>query len=179
MKLYEEEQKARSITLYWVLGIGVVAVFLFWGSSNNKQTAPPTPTPDFSNVKAYDQYGPQETQFAIDTYEDKMALTSDYIENKLKQEGDPGYLTAVAPNEIGVSEPVSVAKYPSSCIGGCSVPPPGCDIKGNISFGSQEKIYQIPGQKYYTATIIDPSYGERWFCTEAEAQANGWRKSMQ
>jgi hypothetical protein len=35
----------------------------------------------------------------------------------------------------------------------------------------------VPGQAYYDQTVIDPSHGERWFCTEAEAQANGWRKS--
>jgi hypothetical protein len=34
-------------------------------------------------------------------------------------------------------------------------------------------------QKFYHATVIDPRYGERWFCTEAEAIANGWRKNAQ
>ena len=51
-----------------------------------------------------------------------------------------------------------------------------CDIKGNISM-SGEKIYHVPGQKYYDATVIDESYGERWFCTEEEARAAGWRKA--
>jgi hypothetical protein len=51
----------------------------------------------------------------------------------------------------------------------------GCDIKGNISKNSDEKIYHMPGQKYYDATRISPQYGERWFCTEAEAKAAGWR----
>ena len=49
-------------------------------------------------------------------------------------------------------------------------------IKGNIS-SSGEKIYHVPGQQYYDATVIDESKGERWFCTEAEAVAAGWRKS--
>ncbi len=51
-----------------------------------------------------------------------------------------------------------------------------CTIKGNIN-SSGEKIYHVPGQKYYDSTRIDTEYGERWFCSEAEAQAAGWRKS--
>lgn len=51
-----------------------------------------------------------------------------------------------------------------------------CNIKGNINW-SGEKIYHTPGQQYYESTIIDTAYGERWFCTEAEAQGAGWRKS--
>jgi len=63
------------------------------------------------------------------------------------------------------------------CPKGCTYHPDGCDIKGNIAFDTKEKIYHIPGGEYYSDTIINPSYGERWFCTEAEAIANGWRKS--
>lgn len=51
-----------------------------------------------------------------------------------------------------------------------------CEIKGNIS-ARGEKIYHLPGQKYYNATRISESKGERWFCSEAEAQAAGWRRS--
>ena len=54
-------------------------------------------------------------------------------------------------------------------------PDPNCIIKGNIS--SSGKIYHMPGQKYYDKTQIDTSRGERWFCTEQEAQSAGWRKS--
>ncbi|WP_338610675.1 hypothetical protein V6617_10035 [Pelagibacterium nitratireducens] len=52
-----------------------------------------------------------------------------------------------------------------------------CDIKGNVSIGSGEKIFHVPGQRYYAETIIRPEYGERWFCSETEARAAGWRKS--
>ena len=55
-------------------------------------------------------------------------------------------------------------------------PATGCVIKGNIS-SSGEKIYHLPGQRYYNQTVIDESRGERWFCTEEEAVAAGWRKS--
>ena len=61
--------------------------------------------------------------------------------------------------------------------GGCSFHPPGCDIKGNISLTTGEKIYHMPGDEFYDSTVINLRKGERWFCTEDEAIANGWRKS--
>ncbi len=52
-----------------------------------------------------------------------------------------------------------------------------CIIKGNISYNTGERIYHVPGGNYYDATVINTGQGERWFCSEAEAQAAGWRKS--
>jgi endonuclease YncB( thermonuclease family) len=52
----------------------------------------------------------------------------------------------------------------------------GCVIKGNIS-SSGERIYHMPGQQHYAATKITESKGERWFCSEEEARAAGWRKA--
>lgn len=51
-----------------------------------------------------------------------------------------------------------------------------CSIKGNINYNG-EKIYHVPGQEYYDSTVINTDYGERWFCSEEEALAAGWRKS--
>lgn len=55
-------------------------------------------------------------------------------------------------------------------------PNASCRIKGNINLGG-ERIYHLPGQRYYGATRIDPAYGERWFCTEADARAAGFRRA--
>lgn len=57
-------------------------------------------------------------------------------------------------------------------------PPPDhdCRIKGNIS-GRGVRIYHIPGQRDYARTRIRPQQGERWFCTEMEARAAGWRRA--
>lgn len=52
-----------------------------------------------------------------------------------------------------------------------------CNIKGNISYNTGEKIYHVPGQEYYSETRISLLKGERWFCSEEEARAAGWRKS--
>jgi len=54
-----------------------------------------------------------------------------------------------------------------------------CRIKGNISINSRERIYHVPGQLYYEETRISPQYGERWFCSEADARAAGWRRAGQ
>ena len=64
-----------------------------------------------------------------------------------------------------------------TCQYGCKAHLEGCDIKGNISYSTKEKIYHMPGQEYYLQTVITPMSGERWFCTEEEAIANGWRKA--
>lgn len=41
-----------------------------------------------------------------------------------------------------------------------------------------ERIYHMPFQQHYGRTRIDPSNGERWFRTEDEAQAAGWRRAL-
>ena len=51
--------------------------------------------------------------------------------------------------------------------------PNDCIIKGNIS--SRGKIYHTPSSPWYDRTKINIAKGERWFCTEEEAQAAGWR----
>jgi endonuclease YncB( thermonuclease family) len=52
----------------------------------------------------------------------------------------------------------------------------GCTIKGNIS-ANGERIYHVRGGYFYDRTRINPVKGERWFCTEADARAAGWRRS--
>ena len=57
------------------------------------------------------------------------------------------------------------------------LPSGSCLIKGNVSSGG--RIYHVPGSDSYDRTRIDESRGERWFCTEAEARAAGWRAPAQ
>ena len=40
---------------------------------------------------------------------------------------------------------------------------------------SGEKVYHTPDSPWYERTAIDTGAGERWFCTEREAQEAGWR----
>lgn len=51
-----------------------------------------------------------------------------------------------------------------------------CNIKGNVNTRG-ERIYHVPGQRYYEETRIVANHGERWFCSEKEARSAGWRKS--
>jgi hypothetical protein len=68
-------------------------------------------------------------------------------------------------------------KSGGGCPTGCTAPPPGCAIKGNINRKTGDRVYHLPGQKHYDEVTVEPEAGERWFCTEDEAQASGWRKS--
>ena len=49
-----------------------------------------------------------------------------------------------------------------------------CRIKGNV-LSKGERIYHVPGGRDYERTRIGEGSGERMFCSEAEAQAAGWR----
>lgn len=71
------------------------------------------------------------------------------------------------------------SKSSTGCPDGCTHQKEGCEIKGNISYDTGEKIYHLPWQEFYSETVINSDYGERWFCTEEEARQNGWRKSNQ
>jgi hypothetical protein len=83
---------------------------------------------------------------------------------------------------IATERPVTENQPPaapaSACPNGCTSHVAGCDIKGNASFETGEKIYHVPGGEFYDATTINPDYGERWFCNQADAILNGWRKSQ-
>jgi endonuclease YncB( thermonuclease family) len=51
--------------------------------------------------------------------------------------------------------------------------PNGCAIKGNVTARGQ--IYHMPWSPWYGKVRVEASKGERWFCSEAEAKAAGWR----
>lgn len=54
--------------------------------------------------------------------------------------------------------------------------PTGCPIKGNVTAGG--RIYHMPWSPWYGKVRIDGHPGKRWFCTETEAQAAGWRPAF-
>ncbi len=51
--------------------------------------------------------------------------------------------------------------------------PAGCAIKGNVS--ESVRIYHMPWSPWYQKVKIETGKGERWFCSEAEAAAAGFR----
>jgi hypothetical protein len=54
---------------------------------------------------------------------------------------------------------------------------PSCElVKGNID-AKGRKLYHLPGMKNYNQVKIDEAKGEKFFCTEQEAQEAGWTKA--
>jgi endonuclease YncB( thermonuclease family) len=53
------------------------------------------------------------------------------------------------------------------------VAPNGCAIKGNVT--GHGRIYYMPWSPRYGMVKIEVAKGERWFCSEIEAAAAGWR----
>lgn len=53
------------------------------------------------------------------------------------------------------------------------VAPEGCAIKGNVTKNGH--IYHMPWSPWYRKVKVEPNKGERWFCSEAQAIAAGWR----
>jgi endonuclease YncB( thermonuclease family) len=51
--------------------------------------------------------------------------------------------------------------------------PEGCAIKGNVTRNG--RIYHMPWSPWYAQIKMEPDKGKRWFCSEAEAVAAGWR----
>jgi endonuclease YncB( thermonuclease family) len=51
--------------------------------------------------------------------------------------------------------------------------PDGCPIKGQVA--GDAKTYVLPWSPDYGGARIRTSRGERWFCSEVEAQAAGWK----
>ncbi len=56
---------------------------------------------------------------------------------------------------------------------GQSTQPSTCAIKGNVN-AKGERIYHLPGSRHYARVAMNGP-DERWFCSEPEAKAAGWR----
>ena len=61
-------------------------------------------------------------------------------------------------------------------ISASEAPSPECAIKGNVN-RKGERIYHLPGQLNYAQINMAKGLDERWFCSEDEANAAGWRRA--
>lgn len=59
----------------------------------------------------------------------------------------------------------------------CQTKKDGCIIKGNYRSADNTRIYHTPDCYNYEKTTVKPGTSDRWFCTEKEAMALGFRKS--
>jgi endonuclease YncB( thermonuclease family) len=51
--------------------------------------------------------------------------------------------------------------------------PDGCPIKGHV--GEEGRVYVLPWSSTYDSVKVRANKGERWFCSEQEARAAGWK----
>jgi hypothetical protein len=64
-----------------------------------------------------------------------------------------------------------------------SPPNPACPIKGNVN-SKGERIYHEPGDRDYDRVAMKNcdhgmcTNGKRWFCSDADAEAAGWRHAL-
>jgi len=54
--------------------------------------------------------------------------------------------------------------------------PDGCPIKGRLR--GRERVYLLPWDSNYARVRIRTRRGERWFCSQDEAEAAGWHSSQ-
>jgi len=54
--------------------------------------------------------------------------------------------------------------------------PEGCPIKGLVT--GRERVYVLPWAPDYERGRIQKARGERWFCSEQEALAAGWKPAV-
>jgi endonuclease YncB( thermonuclease family) len=74
------------------------------------------------------------------------------------------------------SIPVNAQTILLGAVSASESPSPECVIKGNVN-RKGDRIYHLPGQLNYAQINMSKGFGERWFCTESEAEAAGWRKA--
>jgi len=78
---------------------------------------------------------------------------------------------------ILASEPIATIPVPEPIATNEPVVPQNCNIKGNISISTGNRLYHVAGMEDYEGTLIHLDKGERWFCSESEAIAAGWRRA--
>ena len=77
--------------------------------------------------------------------------------------------------------PVPTQSVGAGCPQGCvNQPDPSCSIKGNVNTSRDTKIYHEEGSSSsYGRVKMKEEEGDLWFCTRAEAEANGFRAPEQ
>jgi endonuclease YncB( thermonuclease family) len=111
---------------------------------------------------AYRQYGTDYISEEDEARKAKRGLwagsfTPPWDWRRGKRDGDPSSAIPAAPSQS------AQAAQPSDC-----------KIKGNIN-QKGDRIYHLPGSRDYERTKLSEGAGERWFCSESEAIAAGWR----
>jgi endonuclease YncB( thermonuclease family) len=75
-----------------------------------------------------------------------------------------------------VAVPIGAQATLRGVSGATNAPDSRCTIKGNVN-RKNDRIYHVAGIREYSKTRMDTGTGERWFCSEEEADAAGWRRA--
>ena len=153
-------QESQIIIIGVILLIFFLLAFIPWGEDSSTQTNSQTSTKNAVEPKT------------------KQECIDKYGESGYDRETDTGY--SINCKDDGTYTTTAVRDEPE--VYERNIQPDSaesCNIKGNISYNTGEKIYHVPGQRYYDATNIDTAYGEKMFCSEQEAINSGWRKAYE
>ncbi len=113
---------------------------------------------------------PAQTEQISTQSEGKIATSAENAA-KPKQAESPSNENTSTPIPAAVPTSAQPPQSANSKISHDGPGPNGETIKGNIN-RKGEKIYHVPGGQFYNKTIP-----ERWFFTEADAQAAGFRRA--
>ncbi len=164
--------------LLFVLGLGIGVGYTLW---NSKQPAN-TPVAALHSLTSTPPKQVASSQTRISTKQSKPSPSS---------KNTPKPQTSASPIAKHIEEPKPQKQEPETPIeepsaegnevGGLNEVGSSGEvgeglIKGNVSYRGI-KYYHLPGTRDYDKTRINPRRGERYFRTEAEAQAAGWQKS--
>jgi phosphatidylserine/phosphatidylglycerophosphate/cardiolipin synthase-like enzyme len=81
----------------------------------------------------------------------------------------------LAAKPIKPVNPIAVSPaHGSTLANAATTPSSGCAIKGNVN-REGERIFHMPGTRNYERVRMNIGTGKRWFCSEDQAVAAGWR----
>lgn len=58
------------------------------------------------------------------------------------------------------------------------LPEYGCQIKGNLD-RLDKRWYHLPSDRHHKQAVVNLENGDRWFCSEEEAQAAGFKRARE
>ncbi len=80
-------------------------------------------------------------------------------------------------DELELAEQEAIAAKRGIWSSECTAEQEGCVIKGNFHQGTKDRVYHLPECYNYRQININPNEGDRWFCSEEEAETAGFSKS--
>lgn len=147
-----------------VLSLTLLLIFLVWCNWNNN-----TYTSNNQQTENKKQENNNSNKY-IDPNIDNLLLQLKQSEEKKKKDNNSNKY--IDPNIDNLLLQLKQSEEKEKKINTAKT----CNIKWNISYKTQEKIYHMPWCSHYNDTKINTDYWEMWFCSEQEAKNAWWRK---